>query len=296
MKLFFKIFTFLFLSGQVNAQELNATVVVNSDNISGSNKQVFKTMERSLAEFINQKKWTNRNFKPQERIQCAFTLTIMTQPSSNEFTGNIQVQSSRPVYNSTYLTPVFNFKDKDFSFRYNEFENFQYNPNGFDSNLVSVIVFYVYTVLGIDGDTFALNGGNEYFSAAENAVNQAQQSGFKGWASNDNGPTRFRLITDILSNAFADYRKAMYKYHIQGLDVFAENKSEGKESIEEAVKLLRGIYNRRPNALLNRTFMDSKADEIVDIFSAGPRVDTSDLKEDLARISPVNSSKWNKIK
>jgi hypothetical protein len=298
MKILFKILiVFLtFTVTQVSAQELSATVTINADQISGSNRQVYQTLERSLTEFVNQKKWTNKNFKPQEKIQCVFTITLSEQSSSTDFKGDIQIQSSRPVFNSTYLTPVFNFKDTDLSFRYTEFQNLQYNPNRFDSNLVSIMAFYVYTILGIDGDSFAMNGGTEYYKEAENVLNQAQQGGFAGWANSTKRVTRFRLITDILSNAFVNYRKAMYTYHINGMDVFHDDKSEAKEQILSCVELLKEIYSRRTNALLIRTFMDSKADEIVEIFSGGPRFDTEDMKDDLMKMSPVNATKWEKIK
>lgn len=296
MNNFFKILLVLLTVTQVNAQELDATITINSDKISGSNKQVYQTLERALTEFINQKKWTNRKFKAQEKIKCAFTLTILEQSSSTNFKGNIQIQSSRPVYNSTYLTPIFNFKDNDFSFRYTEFETLQYNPNSFDSNLISVITFYVYTILGMDGDSFAQGGGTEYFKDAENVVNQAQQGGYIGWSRTASGVTRYKLINDILSNSYIDFRTAMYMFHRQGLDMFNEDKGESKENIAVAISKIKNIYNRRPNALLVRTFMDSKADEIVSIFSGGPRFDTSKLVEDLNRMSPVNSNKWSKIK
>ena len=293
---FFKILIFLLAITQVTAQELDATITVNSDKISGSNKQVFQTLERTLTEFVNQKKWTNRNFKNQEKINCAFTLTILEQSSNTNFKGNIQIQSSRPVYNSTYLTPIFNFKDDDFSFNYTEFEVLQYNPNNFDSNLVSVIAFYVYTILGMDGDSFTKNGGTDYFKEAENVMNQAQQGGFPGWSRTTSGVTRFKLINDILSNTFQDFRTALYTFNRQGLDLFHEDKEEAKENVAVAINKIKNIYNRRPNALLVRMFMDAKADEIVSIFSDGPRYDTSKLVDDLSRMSPVNSTKWNKIK
>lgn len=297
MNKFFKILIVLLAITQVNAQELDATVTINFDKISGSNKQVYQTLERSITEFINQKKWTNKKFKTQEKIKCAFTLTITEQSSTTNFKGNIQIQSSRPVYKSTYLTPIFNFKDNDFSFRYTEFETLQYNPNNFDSNLVSVIAFYVYTILGMDGDTFAKNGGTEYFNEAENVMNQAQQGGFAGWSSTTTrGTTRYKLINDILSNSYVNFRSAMYTFHMQGLDLFHENKGEAKNSIFESIKMIKKIYDRRPNAILVRTFMDSKADEIVSIFSDGPRFETSQLVDDLNRMSPVNSTKWDKIK
>ena len=296
MDKFIKLLIVFLISMHINAQELRATISINSDNISGSNKQVFETLERSLIEFVNQKKWTNKNFRQQEKIDCSFVLTITGQPSSNEFVGNIQIQSSRPVYGSSYLTPVFNFKDNDFSFRYTEYENLEYNPNGFDSNLVSVVSYYVYMILALDSDTFAKNGGGGYFRDAENVVNQAQQSGYIGWSSTNSGATRFKLIDDILSGTYDGYRSALYTYHMQGLDLMHVDKSNAKKNIEESILMLKGIYNRRPNALLIRVFMDSKADEIVDVFSDGPRFDTSFLIEDLTKISPSNLSKWNNIK
>ncbi len=281
---------------QANAQELNARVVVNAESIPNTNKQVFQTLERSLTEFINQKKWTNRNFKLQEKIDCAFTITLLEQPNSNEFRGNIQIQSVRPVYNSTYLSTIFNFRDTDLIFNYTEFENFQYDINRFDSNLISIIAFYVYTVLGIDADSFQENGGTYYYSQAENVMNIAQQSGYKGWNPNDSGITRYKLITDLLSPAFTNYREAIFEYHFNGLDVMFDDKLKAKEVIYESVLKLKTIYARRPNALLIRIFMDAKADEIVNIYSGGPRFETDKLKDDLGRISASNLPKWNTIK
>jgi len=296
MKYFLKFILIFFVTIQMNGQELNARVTIISDNIPNSNRQVFETLERDLNDYINQKKWTNRNFLSQEKIDCAFTITLQEQPSSNEFRGNIQVQSARPVYNSTYLSSIFNFRDTDLSFRYTEYENFEYNPNGFDSNLIQVVAFYVYTILGIDADSFQLNGGTPYYDQAENAVNQAQQSGYKGWGSNDSGITRYKLINDILSPVFTGFRKALYTYHFEGLDIMFDEKTLAKENINSAIMQLKIIYDRRPTAPLIRIFMDAKAEEIVNIYSGGPRYETDDLKNVLNRISAVNISKWNEIK
>ena len=296
MDKFIKLCLVLLVAFQANAQEIRATFEINTDNVPGSNKQVFTTMERSLSEFVNQKKWTNKKFKQQEKIDCAFILTITSQPSSNEFQGNLQVQSSRPVYGSSYHTPVLNFKDNDFSFRYTEFENFQYNPNGFDSNLVSIMAYYVYLILGLDSDTFAMNGGTEYFDAAENVVNQAQQSGYTGWSRKTSGVNRFNLITDILSGTYDGYRSALYNYHLNGLDLMHTDQANAKANIEEAIQSIKGVYTRRANAILIRFFMDAKSDEIVEIYSDGVRYDTSQLKDDLSRISPSNLSKWDALK
>ncbi|NLP58199.1 DUF4835 family protein [Lutibacter sp. B1] len=284
-----------FVAVQLNAQELNCTITVNADKIPGSNKQIFTTLQNSLNEFVNQKHWTNYNYKPQERIHCNLTLTILEQ-NGNDYKGHIQIQSSRPVYNSTYLTPVFNFKDDNFSFQYIEFEPLQFNQNSFESNLVSVVSFYVYTILGMDADTFVLNGGSPFFTRAQNIVVQAQQSGYVGWNQNDGTNTRFTLIDNVLSPTYSLFRNTIYSYHIKGLDAMSNDKKVAKQNIAKSIETLKAIYNTRPNAFLLRVFMDSKADEIVDIFSDGPRYETFTLKEDLLKISPINASKWNEIK
>ena len=285
----------LFFTVQLNAQELKCTIAVNADKIPGSNKQIFKTLENSLNEFVNQKRWTNFNYSPQERISCNFTLTILEQ-SGDDFKGHIQIQSSRPVYSSTYLTPVFNFKDDNFSFSYIEYEPLQFNENQFESNLTSIVSFYVYMILGMDADTFALNGGTPFFTKAQNIVVQSQQSGYFGWNQSDGSKSRFTLIDNMLAPTYSLFRSALYNYHLKGLDVMHQNKSSAKQKIAASVEMLKTIYDSRPNAPLLRVFMDAKADEIVSIFSDGPNYDAFKLKEDLLKISPLNAAKWNDIK
>lgn len=295
MRKIIQLLSVLFFTAQLNAQELQCTITVNADKIPGSNKQIFKTLENSLNEFVNQKRWTNFNYLPQERINCNLTLTILEQ-SGDDFKGHIQIQSSRPVYSSTYLTPVFNFKDDNFSFKYVEYEPLQFNENQFESNLTSIISFYVYTILGMDADTFALNGGTPFYAKAQNIVVQSQQSGYFGWNQNDGSKSRFTLIDNILAPTYSLFRSALYTYHLKGLDVMHQNKNSAKQKIAASVGMLKTIYDSRPNAILLRIFMDAKADEIVSIFSDGPNYDAFKLKEDLLKISPLNAAKWNDIK
>ena len=288
--------SFCFLTIHISAQELSCTVTVNASQIQNSNSQVYKTLEAAINEYFNNTKWTNKNYKPQEKIKCAIILNILEQPSSNQFRGNIQVQVSRPVFNSTYQTPIFNFKDDNLSFSYTEFQPLNFNENSFDSNLLSILTFYAYTILGIDADTFALNGGQEYHVKAEKVVNLAQQGGSKGWNRKDGNATRYQLNENLLSPVFKNYRIAMYEYHIKGLDNMTGNKKESKKVIAEAVKKMQDLYNRRNNAYLLRLFMDTKSDEIVDIFSGGPRSNNGALKEMLFKIYPSYGTKWEKIK
>lgn len=289
------IFIILFSINQLTAQELDCTVTINADKIPGSNKKIISTLNKAITEFINNRRWTDYNYKFSERIKCNMTLTLV-EYKNDHFTGNIQIQASRPVYNSSYETPTLNFKDKNFKFKYVEFEPLVYSESSFKSNLVSVLSFYVYTILGMDADTFQLNGGDDFFNKALNVAVQSQQSGYKGWNQIDGNNTRFTLIDNILLPAYADFRKAVYLYHLKGMDVMAKEEENAKESIYQAIKELQKLSVSRPNAFLLRVFMDSKSDEIVDIFSGGITFSQiRNLKNILQKISPVNSNKWNDL-
>lgn len=278
------------------AQELSCTVSVDASQMQSSNTQIYKNLEQTISDFVNTRKWTNKNYKEQEKIQCGIKLVITKQNSSNSFTANFLVQASRPVYGSSYKTTTFNFNDVEVNFNFNEYQPLFFNETSFESNLVSVLSFYVYTILGIDADTFALNGGQEYHEKAQNIVIQAQQSNFKGWKRNDGNGTRFQLNDNILSPAFQSYRDVLYEYHLKGLDKMSENKKQAKKAIADTVLKMKRVYDRRVNAFLIRIFMDAKADEIIDVFSDGPRINTTNLKETLLKIYPSYSAKWEKIK
>lgn len=284
-----------FFTFALSAQELNCLVTINDQQVAGSNKQVFRTLERSIAEFINQKKWTQQNVKPQERINCAMNI-IITKRDNNQFEGTIQIQSTRPVYGSSYITPILNIKDNAFNFRYNEFDQLIYNPTTFDSNLVSIITFYAYIIIGMDADTFKLNGGQKYLKQAEEVMLQAQQSGISAWSNQVGKQNRFQLIDNLVSPSLKQFKTAMYNYHRNGFDVFSENKSKGKQIIENNIILLDRLYNRVIGNPLIRLFFDAKSDEIVNIYSDGPNTRSKQrLLVVLQKISPNNSSKWRKI-
>lgn len=287
-------FLMLLTFGFVNAQELNCTVTVNSQKLDNSTQQVFRTLQTSLNEFVNQTQWTGQTYKQNEKINCSMFITISSN-NSDQFTATIQVQSSRLVYNSTYSSPVLNFNDKDFSFRYTEFENLIFNPSEFSSNLVSVISFYSYMILGMDADTFVPLSGNTYFETAQNISNVAQLSGNIGWSQSDGNQSRYYLVNDMLSPVFNDVRLASYSYH-SGLDVMNKDLKEAKEKIKSSLLNLGKLNAVKPNAFMTRVFFDAKSDEIVSIFSGGPSIPITDLVENLNKTSPLNSSIWGKIK
>jgi hypothetical protein len=288
------IFCFLYTFGSV-AQELNCTVTVNSDQLSQGDLPVFKTLERSLNDFVNKTSWSNRKFTDSERINAQMFITI-TKYESNRFEGNIQIQSSRPVFNTSYETPILNYKDNSFFFQYIEFQPLIFNENVFDSNLVAVIAFYANMILGMDGDSFALEGGSENLRIAQNIAIQGQGTNFKGWGDSSEDRSRFELIDNMLSNRYREYRVAMYNYHRKGLDILGDNNSTGKQVVMGTMKLFETIRKNDPNSMLTQTFFDAKAEEIVNIFSDGPKVDIVKLKETLNTIAPQFRSSWNKIK
>lgn len=280
--------------GFAQAQELNSTITINSDQVAAAtNQQVFKTLQKSLTEFVNNTKWSNQIYKSNEKIDCSFYFTI-TSHTGDQFVGTLQVQASRPVYNSTYSTSILNVNDKEVNFAYTEFQNLTFDSNSFDSNLLSIMAFYANMIIGVDADTFALEGGSKSLENAQNIVNVAQQSQDKGWTSKGS-QNRYYLINDMLSPSFSAFRKAMYEYHFKALDRMSENPKEGKEGIKTALKTLTEVANFRPNAFLTRVFFDAKADELLSIFTDGPKIDIAEVIENLNRLSPTNTSKWGQI-
>lgn len=285
----------LFFSFSSFGQELNCSVQINFDRITDANPQIFRTLETALTEFVNNTRWTTREFERSERIECTMFINVSGY-DSNQFSASLQIQSSRPIHNSTYSSPILNFNDRDFSFRYNESENLIYNPNSFDSNLVGVIAYYANIIIGMDADTFELNGGTPYYQVAQSIASMGQGQGYKGWSQQDGNQNRFFLVNDLLSNTFSAYREALYSYHFLALDTMAENQKEGKEKVAVALKKLAEVHSARPNAFLTRIFFDAKSDEIVSVFSGGPMMNVSEVASTLNRISPINSSKWSTIR
>ncbi len=294
-----KLFSFIliFIGLQLcEAQQINCEIIVNAEQTGQANLSVFKTLERSLNEFVNQTNWTDKRFQPHERINCSMFITI-TSFEGESFNGTIQVQSSRPVYGSSMITPVFNFNDEQLAFNYREYQPLNYSENTYTSNLVSVVSFYVYTIMGLDADTFAPEGGTPYYEEANRIVTSAQQGNSRGWKGSDGQRSRFRLNADILANTYAEYRTALYEYHRLGLDVMHEDLPKAKAAIAKAMEKLEVMNNRRNNSLLLRTFFDSKADEITSVYSGGPAYDNSaQLIETLNNIAPRYARNWRNIR
>lgn len=286
---------FIVVFTNVKAQELNCNVVVNADQIAVSNNKIFKSLENSLTEFVNQKKWTNLRLKDNERIDCSFILLLTEQTDANRYKGSIQIQVSRPVFSSSYYSPIFNYKDNSFTFNYTEFQPLNYNENGFESNLVSVITYYIYMVLGVYVDSFDLNGGTPYFNTALTIANQAQQSGFIGWDNARNKITRFTMADQMVSSVNEPYRKLFHDYHYGALDIFERNRKGALKGIVKTLVELKNIYEENPNNMVLRLFTDAKSDEIVNMFRKDRKIDTKEMVTVLKKISPNNSKIWKQI-
>lgn len=280
----------------VTAQELDCRIQINYSKLQGTtNEKLFQTMQQELYEFINNTAWTNHVYSKDERIECNIFITIEEQISSDEFKGKIQINSSRPVYGTSYMSPVLNHLDNNFQFKYVEFEPLEFNPNTFTNNLTSVLAYYCYIIIGMDYDTFSSNGGTPYFQIAEKIVQNAQTSPEAGWKAFENLKNRYWLVENLLNDQYSGLRDFMYVYHRQGLDKMAEKPTEGRASIEQSIENLKDVQRRKPGSFLMSIFTTTKGDEIINIFSEGFPDEKSRIYNIMKEVDPANSSKYEKI-
>lgn len=296
----FPLIIFLLLSSCIlNAQELNCNVQISAQKIQGSNRQVFETMQRDIYEFMNNTIWTNNVFSYAERIDCNILINLNEQLSADEFRGTIQVQMRRPVFNTTYNSTMLNFIDNNFQFRYVEFQPLEFDPNSYRSSLVSVLAYYAYVILGVDYDSFSLLGGTEFYQTAEKIVTNAQNASEPGWKPYDGSRNRNRywLVKNLLDKEYEGVRRFIYDYEINGLDRMESRISEARVSIVESLRLVQDVYRAKPDPYmyLVQIVMESKADELVNIFSEAFPEEKSRVMQILIEIDPGNKSKYEKI-
>ena len=295
------IFIFLLLPGflSIQSQELQCNIQVVTQQIQGTNKQVFQTLQGALYEFMNTRNWTNHVYGADERIECNILLNITNQISADEFKGTLQIQSRRPVFNTSYNTVLLNYMDNDLHFRYVEFETLEFNETSHISNLTSIMAFYAYFILGLDYDSFSFEGGNELFRKAEQIVNNAQNAQEKGWKAfeSKDHKNRYWLINNIMDEEFSPIREFYFKFHRLGLDIMDSKVTEGRSEIAESIKLLQTVKRKRPDPFmyLLQLVFDAKADEIVNIFSESFTDEKNRVYTILAEIDPANTTKYEKI-
>ncbi len=278
-----------------NAQELNIQVSISTPGMSETERLVMQTLRSELREFINQTNWTAYQFETRERIEGSIQITIEERAGGDEYRGSIQVQSRRPIFNTAYNSPVFNHRDRDFEFRYREHQPLEYAENAFLSNLTSVIAYYVYIIIGFDFDTFAPLGGNPYFEAAQQIVNQAQNAPQRGWKSFESQRNRYWLVENLMNNRYRQIRQAMYRYHRLGFDTMTDNIDMGRAEVLGALEMLQRAHRERPGIPLMQVVMTAKSDELVNLFSGAPAMEQNRAIEILSEIDPANSSKYRRI-
>lgn len=290
------LFIILLLSKAVLGQELNCEVMINSSQVQATDKSVFDAMQKNIFEFMNTRKWTNNVFKPNERIESSILITVNEQISATSFKATIQVQSSRPVFNSSYNSTLLNIIDKEFEFTFNEFDNLQYSETSFLNNLTSVLAFYAYVIIGLDYDSYSLKGGTPYFTEAQKIISNAQGAREPGWKAFESNTNRYWIIQDILHPTHEPLRQCLYDYHRLGFDEMAKDPAKGRAKILESLKLLDKVYTAKPGAYQLQIFFNAKADEVVNLFKGGLENEKNEVITLLDKINPMNASKYKAIR
>jgi len=295
MKNWFILISVILLTGVVQAQELNCTINLNTDQVPGTNKSVFNTLKKSITEFVNNRKWTELTFANTERIECSMNI-IVKSVVSDVFTAEIQIQSRRPIYDSNYNSPLFNFKDLDFTFTYKEFDQLELNNNNITSNLTGVLAYYAYVIIGYDMDSYSALGGTPFFQTAESIVNAAQGADLgTGWKAFESTKNRYALINNILDEAFKKYRIYFYEYHRLGLDEMSTNATNARARIAEGLPLLREANRARPSAIVIASFLDAKNDEIINILSKATTKEKTEAVQVLCDLNPTQTSRYEQL-
>jgi hypothetical protein len=288
-------FFFLSVTG-LQAQELNANVTVNSDRIQTTNKNIFTTLERALSQFINGRQWSSGTFSTTEKIECTFSVTIQEQVSEHDFKAELFVQARRPVYNSSYVTNIFNWRDTKFEFEYMENAPVEMNQMEITNNLVATIAFYANLILALDFDSFSSLGGALFFRQAQSIASQAQSSSWNGWSAFDDNRSKTAIINVYLDESMKPYRELWYTYHRKSLDEMAANPDRGRITILSGLPVLKEIKKVRDSEIILQMFADCKLDEIVSIAAKASAEEKKETYDLLRNLFPSMSSRIEPLK
>ena len=296
-----KLFIFLALTAHATvAQELNARVTVNSSRVGTTvNKSTFQTLQNALTNFLNNRKWTADNFQPNEKIDCNFLLNLQPTSDANIYSASLTIQAARPVFSSTYLSPIVNYQDEDINFKYVEFQQLEFNENrvsGSDaqaSNLTAVFAYYAYIIIAFDYDSYALKGGNTYFQKAQNIVNNAPEArGISGWKAFDGIRNRYWLVENMLNSRYAIMHDIFYNYYRISFDKMYEDENAARTEMLNVLNLLSSYNADNPNTMINQFFFQGKANELIKIFSKAPQQDKIRASELLQKMDLTNASRY----
>jgi hypothetical protein len=277
-------------------QELLCNVTVRTNNVQSSVTRVYESLRNDIRDFMNNQNWTNDRFGAAEKIKCNVFITIQEQVGISKFKASIQIQSSRPVFNSGYSSPVLNLQDNEFNFEYIENTALTFSLDQYRSNLTSVLAYYAYIIIGYDYDTFSMSSGTPYFMNAKQIVNKAQNSGQPGWKAFDSNQNRYWIVENILNSQFKPFRECLYQYHRLGLDEMYNDVIKGRENITGALEKLLVVHRASPTSYNTQIFFKAKADEIVGIYSNAQSMEKTKVYNILQTIDPANLDKYQKLK
>lgn len=293
--LFATIFSFTYISGNLNAQEFFCTVQISAPQLQQTNRDKFNELRQSLYEFINERRWTNYSFTRNERIEATISILITEELSSDEFKGKINLVLKRPVYGTSYTTTLFNYQDPNFQFQWQEGQALEFEENRFTSNLTSVIAFYLYVFLGLDFDTFQMMGGNPYYEKAQQIVNSAQSAKEPGWKSYESTRNRYWLIENLTNSSYANVRRFLYQYHRLGLDLMYDNMERGRQGVTAALETLQRAHRERPNLFILQLILDAKRDEFINIYSQAAGLEKTKAINILKEIDPSRANEYDRM-
>lgn len=282
----------------VCAQELNAKISINRSQISNTTEAVFEALQNAVTNFLNERQWTQMQFEEYERINCSFNITLKTySETDNSFTGTLQVQSTRPIYNSNYSSTVFNLQDANFNFTFQQFDQLEFRPEQVDNNLTAILAYYAYLIIGMDMDTMSPLGGTDVLQIAMDVANNSQNLGYAGWKAFEDDRNRFAIINDYLDGAMEPFRTMEYKYHRLGLDRMTENTDTARATITESLEMLQQAREQKSMSALPVIFTDIKRDELVNIYSGkGKQEERNKVYDIVFRINASQSEYWEKLK
>ncbi len=286
---------FLVFMTEVKAQEFICNVEVNTQQVQGTDKKVYESLKNAIYEFMNNRSWTSYKYKMGERIECSMLISITERMGTDEFKATLSLALRRPVFNSSYTSILFNYIDKDFQFKYVEFQPLDFYENTYTSELTSVLAFYAYVFIGLDFDSFTLNGGAPFFQIAQNIVNSAQNSNVRGWKSFDGLQNRYWLAENLTNPSYEPLHKFLYEYHRRGLDLMYDNPDVGRANILSSLKYLQEVKKVRPGLFLLQLLVDAKREELVNIFSEGTSIEKTAAFNILKEVDPANTSTYQKI-
>ena len=290
----------LFTAAISDAQELKATVTVVSSQVGNSvNPGVFRTLQTALNNFINNRKWTSDNFLPNEKIECNFLLNLEATADANVYSANLTVQAARPIFNSSYRSPIINFRDENVLFKYVEFQQLDFNENrvsGSDAqvaNLTAVLAYYVNMILAFDYDSFSLHGGDMYFQKAQNIVNNAPDGrAISGWKAFDGNRNRYWLVENMLNSRYNIMHDVYYNYYRLGMDKLYEDENQARGEVMNVLNLLNSFNTDNPNKMINQFFFQGKSTELIKLFSKAPQQDKARASELLQKMDVTNANKY----